>query len=320
VTHALERTQREPAQLARRRAEPRPPNRVVDREGIVELQRHIGNRAVVRRLRSNTTGLPTPVLRGMEGLLGRDLSSVRVHADSPRAARLGAVAFTEGLDVHVAPGRLRPETAAGRRLLGHELAHVVQQADGRVPETTRADGLAVNDDAGLEREADAIGERAASAIGVLAPLSAAMPRVAALSRGRIVQRNHDSVPLDKFTSAVQVVSDYSWTAGTGERTIKVWNIAHEGNWDFHLSAILDPTGRHVTKFHFTLRRGPGKGTDAFAWFKISGQDRSATLGAREDAGQVNLFTAALPASVSAHVGNINTYAQSLFTKTKSFIK
>ena len=320
MTYALERPQLPVADPARRRARPRSIGRSPGTEGIVGLQRRIGNRAVVQRLRSDATGLPPAFLRGMEDVLGRDLSGVRIHADSPQAARLGAAAFTAGLDVHVAPGRLRPETAAGRRLLGHEFAHVVQQAEGRVSETSRADGVAINDDSGLEREADVVGERAVSAIGVLAPGSAAMPRVGAQSRRRVVQRNHDSVPLDKFTSAVQVVSDYSWTAGTGERTIKVWNIAHEGNWDFHLSAILDPTGRHVTKFHFTLRQGPGKGTDAFAWFKISGQDRNATLGAREDAGQVGLFAAQLPDSVSAHVAKIDTYAQSLFTKTKSFIK
>jgi hypothetical protein len=62
--------------------------------------------------------------------LGSELSAVRIHADA-RAARtasaLGANAFTSGHDVFFARGRYAPETHAGRRLLAHELAHVVQQ-------------------------------------------------------------------------------------------------------------------------------------------------------------------------------------------------
>jgi len=50
--------------------------------------------------------------------------------------------------------------ARGQELLGHELAHVVQQSEGRVPTTTQFKGVDGNDDRGLEREADEWAARA----------------------------------------------------------------------------------------------------------------------------------------------------------------
>jgi hypothetical protein len=77
--------------------------------------------------------LPEPTRAHFEHRLGADLSAVRVHTDANagRAARAeGAAAFAFGSDVVFAPGRYAPETAAGKRLLAHELAHVVQQGGG----------------------------------------------------------------------------------------------------------------------------------------------------------------------------------------------
>lgn len=96
----------------------------------------------------------------MEGSFGIDFSAVRLH-ESSEAAKLGAVAFTRGTDIHFAPGEYDPSSERGQTLLGHELAHVVQQSEGRVAPTTQAKGVDVNDAAGLEREADDLGARAA---------------------------------------------------------------------------------------------------------------------------------------------------------------
>jgi hypothetical protein len=105
-------------------------------------------------------GLDAPIKEKMETAFGADLSSVRVHEDG-EAAKMGAQAFTRGSDLHFAPGQYQPDTARGQELIGHELAHVVQQSEGRVAASFQAKGLAVNDDPGLEAEADAIGARAA---------------------------------------------------------------------------------------------------------------------------------------------------------------
>ena len=68
----------------------------------------------------------------VEPRFGYDFGRVRVHTDA-RAARttraVGARAYAVGRDVVFAPGEYRPDTAAGRRLLAHELTHVVQQGE-----------------------------------------------------------------------------------------------------------------------------------------------------------------------------------------------
>ncbi len=104
--------------------------------------------------------MPAPVQSKMEQSFGIDLSAVRIH-EGAEAGAIGAQAFTQGTDVHFAPGKYDPTSTGGQELLGHELTHVVQQAQGRVASTTQAKGRAVNDDPGLEREADELGARAA---------------------------------------------------------------------------------------------------------------------------------------------------------------
>ncbi len=63
----------------------------------------------------------------METAFGTSFADVRIHANSAAAPALGARAFTLGTDVHFAPGEYRPNAKAGMHVLGHELAHVVQQ-------------------------------------------------------------------------------------------------------------------------------------------------------------------------------------------------
>ena len=102
--------------------------------------------------------LPGPVQTKMERSFGADFSSVRVHQDE-RAASLGAVAYAQGDHLHFQPGRYDPSSETGQALIGHELAHVVQQRAGRV--TPQAKGAPINADPALEREADELGARAA---------------------------------------------------------------------------------------------------------------------------------------------------------------
>ncbi|OAN36791.1 DUF4157 domain-containing protein [Mycolicibacterium iranicum] len=66
----------------------------------------------------------------MERRFGRDFAGVRVHSDGragESALALNARGYTVGLHIVFAPGQYAPATAAGRRLVAHELAHVVQQ-------------------------------------------------------------------------------------------------------------------------------------------------------------------------------------------------
>lgn len=103
--------------------------------------------------RSNRTGLPDALKTGIENLSGYSLDDVRVHYNSPKPAELQALAYTQGTDIHVAPGQ--------EKHLPHEAWHVVQQKQGRVKPTLQMKGkININDDAGLEKEADVMGEMA----------------------------------------------------------------------------------------------------------------------------------------------------------------
>ncbi len=95
--------------------------------------------------------LPDGLKSGIEAISSVSLDGVIVHYNSSQPARLNALAYTRGTDIHLAPGE--------ERHLPHEAWHVVQQAQGRVRPTIN-DGVPVNDDAGLEREADVMGKKA----------------------------------------------------------------------------------------------------------------------------------------------------------------
>lgn len=117
--------------------------------------------------------LPSLVRSKMERALGTDLSRVRIH-QGEEAESVGALAYTRGTDLHFQRGAYDPTSAPGQRLLGHELAHVVQQAQGRVASPAGA-GAPINDDPRLEAEAEAAGARAASGAASAAESSGASP-------------------------------------------------------------------------------------------------------------------------------------------------
>ena len=103
--------------------------------------------------------LPAEVQAKMEAALGADFSDVRVHVGR-EASSVGAIAFTWGSNIHFAPGQYSPNTTHGQKLIGHELAHVVQQRAGRV-RNPFGSGVAVVQDHALEAEAERLGTKAA---------------------------------------------------------------------------------------------------------------------------------------------------------------
>jgi hypothetical protein len=109
---------------------------------------------------ANRTGMPDHVKARMESSFNTDFSNVNVHPESGKASEVGALAYTQGSDIHFAPGQFQPDTSQGKKLLGHELAHVVQQRQGRVRPTTEVNGMPVNDNPTLEQEADNLGSKA----------------------------------------------------------------------------------------------------------------------------------------------------------------
>ena len=87
--------------------------------------------------------LPDEVRRYMEPRFGADFSGVRIHtgSDAGQLSRaLQAQAFTYGRDIYMDAARYDPGTTAGKRLLAHELTHVVQQTGSRQPHIGRKAG------------------------------------------------------------------------------------------------------------------------------------------------------------------------------------
>ena len=93
----------------------------------------------------NLTGIPTQMKLDFERRSGLSFDDVRVHYNSDKPRKIGALAYTQGNQVHVGPGQ--------ERHLRHELGHVVQQKQGIVRPTTWINGLPVNDSPGLEHDA-----------------------------------------------------------------------------------------------------------------------------------------------------------------------
>ncbi len=109
------------------------------------------NRTVQKR--QNHTGMPDKLKAGVETLSGMSMDHVRVHYNSDKPAQLQAHAYAQGNQIHLARGQ--------EKHLPHEAWHVVQQAQGRVrPTMQMKEGVPINDDQGLEHEADVMGAKA----------------------------------------------------------------------------------------------------------------------------------------------------------------
>ncbi|MEA5567763.1 DUF4157 domain-containing protein [Anabaena sp. UHCC 0399] len=129
---------------------------VSERESPTPLQTKLAKEAdsasVSEVQPENKTGLPDQLKAGIEKLSGMAMDDVRVHYNSSKTAELQALAYTQGTDIHVAPGQ--------EQHLPHEAWHVVQQKQGRVKPTIQTKGVGINDDEGLEKEADVMGAKA----------------------------------------------------------------------------------------------------------------------------------------------------------------
>ncbi len=156
----------------------------------------------------NRTGLPDTLKTGIESLSGLSLNDVRVHYNSPKPATLDALAYAQGTDIHVAPGQ--------ERHLPHEAWHVVQQKQRRVKPTMQMKGgVPVNDDGGLEHEADVMGAKALQqnndSVPQSAPIQARKPTVQRM-RARL---GRPLTPAETATATAQGIANSQRVAGHG---------------------------------------------------------------------------------------------------------
>ncbi len=131
-------------------------SKLLQKMGVTAADTSIQPKETIRQEGENTPsgdGLPVNLKNGLEFLSGVSLSDVKLHKNSEKPQRVGALAYTQGNDIHIAPGQ--------EKYLPHEGWHAVQQKQGRVEATVQMkSGPLLNDDTGLEKEADAMGSRA----------------------------------------------------------------------------------------------------------------------------------------------------------------
>lgn len=126
--------------------------------------------------KEDKTGLPGNLKSGIENLSGISMDDVKVYYHSDKPAQLNADAYAQGTEIHIASGQ--------EKHLPHEAWHVVQQKQGRVKPTIQMKGnVKINDDKGLEKEADVIGGKAA----ILTPDSV-LQQLKTIHSAKILQR------------------------------------------------------------------------------------------------------------------------------------
>ncbi|APR79596.1 Hypothetical protein A7982_04943 [Minicystis rosea] len=196
---------------------------------------------------------------------GHDLSDVRLHRDSHAASTLGARAVTVGRDVAFAPGEYRPGTPAGDKLIGHELAHVVQQSGG----AGLVQGAGLGEDR-YEREADRAADAAVKGgtVARLSPVAGSVqrspadgtsgasaeggggaggaPAVIDVARAAAEQRALiDKALTSRAPGDVQWISDYA-RATQAERIALIEIALGDGaSYSFTISAIWQSFGEEV---------------------------------------------------------------------------
>src|SRR5713226_3819414 len=155
---------------------------------VIHLQKTAGNATVSAALEEQEPSLVKDVVGSgggspldtdtkgfMESRLGSDFSDVRVHTDataSASARSVQAYAYTVGSDVVFQSGKYEPESDSGKRMLAHELTHVVQQRSGPVAGTPAPGGIQISHPSDrFEQAAESSADRVMSLASASAPTS-----------------------------------------------------------------------------------------------------------------------------------------------------
>lgn len=144
---------------------------------------------------AHNKALPEDLQQNLESSFQQDFSSVQIQKNSQQAKDMNALAFTQGEQIHFAPGQFNPNTESGKSLIGHEFTHIVQQRSGVVkPTGIMRKGIMVNEDSSLEQEADAMGKKAVTGepisgyrsvgLGMRSAFSPAQPQMAVVQMAK----------------------------------------------------------------------------------------------------------------------------------------
>ncbi|HET9847358.1 MAG TPA: DUF4157 domain-containing protein [Candidatus Dormibacteraeota bacterium] len=195
--------------------------------GVMHLQKTAGNASVTAALEEQEPSLVKDVVgsgggspldrdtRGfMESRLGADFSDVRVHTDgkaTESARSVQAHAYTVGNDVVFQSDKYSPDSDSGKRMLAHELTHVVQQRSGPVDGTPAPGGINVSHPSDrFEQAAESTADRVMSSA---APSPVAAGAAPASIQREEVEDAEDEGEEKKPTASLSAVQRASETDG-----------------------------------------------------------------------------------------------------------
>jgi len=188
--------------------------------------------------------------------LNYDFSKVRIHRDeraAQAAAAIGASAYTYGSHVVFGNGQYQPATSEGKRLLMHELTHVVQQS-GSGADHSSPNGL---DDPHGAAERAAVRSSAAALAGESAFGGEQIaPRTAAIQRQPETAKTGGTSSDPKFGATASNTTQGSGTAPTGQQA--GWTVS-DSHLDFWISKQVG-WGASFRIANFSKATGPGFST------------------------------------------------------------
>lgn len=246
----------------------------------------------------------------MKALFGYDFGAVRLH-DGPEAAasvqRAGAQAATLGNAVAFAPDAYEPGSAAGSRLLAHELAHVVQQNGGTTGATAAPEALEAHADlaAAAVHRGQPVGRLSGAGSAAGPALQPTVIEVELLTYrteytppgSRTTYRVGDAAATSVLMNIVESGSgdvEFQWfNFSRGEPMTGGWQ-----TWDFRLGAAV--IGMNSREFATV-----GRQLTAREWSSLWPDPRAELL-RRHEAGQITLPDDAI---VAIYTGTIHTTAK-----------
>ncbi len=183
--------------------------------------------AVLDTLRTPGEPLSDGVRAEMEARLGADFSDVRIHTDSAAHASATAVqahAYTSGSHIVFQRSRYDGASEAGKRMLAHELTHVLQQREGPVMGTDLGDGTMVSDPSDrFEREAE---QNAVRVMNKPAPVQRFAGRRPAGARSRPTE---GATPVQRICSSPSCQDYYCQAGERCSYATPTYSVGQHGN-------------------------------------------------------------------------------------------
>lgn len=236
----------------------------------------------INGLRKGGQPLPDQARQFFESRFGTGFSSVRIH-NSTHAARVAqsirARAFTIGKHIAFASGEYAPDSLPGRRLLAHELTHVVQQnSHDRAFTGSPAKHISRANQSSAQR-APARGADPDERFHANQSLSTQISSIAELENDQQIQRDEDDAPAPAAPSLATPTLNFG-TAGT---TLTRGNsLTATVNFSANAGETLTVTGwRYTTPGHGTVTRSAPSQTAARAAFQASWSGTMAVSGELE---------------------------------------